>query len=115
MSNIKEWIEEWNEIFPIDAKWNGNKLRTDIKYCVNKMQKFCKDNPQYTKDIIFAATKMYVKEKEKVNWEYARQSTYFISKIGFTSLLEEYCQKIIKPEKEQSTQEVLYNPIDDFI
>lgn len=79
---VQDWIDEWVALYPKNIYWNGHPLRTPAKYCVNKMQKLCKNNPNYTKDIIFAATKLYLKEREAKNWEYTKQATYFISKIG---------------------------------
>lgn len=115
MNNPKLWITEWLELFPEDAEFNGYKLRSKEKDCINKMLKFVKDHPIYTKDIIFAATKQYIQEKKIQNWEFTKQATYFISKVGQPSLLEIYCDKIIAGVKPKETYNIEYNPIDDFI
>lgn len=113
--NINIWIEDWVNLFPEEAEFNGYKIKSKSKDCLKKMLKFVKDNPIYTKDIIFAATKQYIEEKRLVNWEYMKQSTYFISKIGQPSLLEQYCEKIINNVKPKEIYNFDYNIIDDFI
>lgn len=112
----QEWIDEWCNLYPSDVEFNGHKLKSKPKECLNKMLKFCKDNPLYTKDVIFAATQRYVEEKKAVNWEYMKQSTYFISKMGQPSLLENYCEKIVSGVKANITESIPeYNFGDDFI
>ena len=108
MDNTGNWITEWVTIYPEDAMFNDRKLRSQPEDCVKKMQKFCKDNPQYTKDIIFAATKQYIEEKERKNFEYTKQATYFISKQGEPSLLKEYCQRVLIGKVEVK-QPIVYN------
>lgn len=118
---IETWIDEWVLLYP-DIEWNGRKLRSPTKYCINKMLKMCKSNPSFTKEVIFAATNQYLAEQEAKNWEYTKQSTYFINKLGQPSVLEEYCNKILE---EQQRQPVIndgfilprldLNPINDFI
>lgn len=98
-ATINTWIEDWCALYPADAEFNGRKLRSKPKDCINKMVKFCKDNPLYTKSIIFAATQLYLNEQEAKDWAYTKQATYFISKMGQPSLLEEYCEKVKDAEK----------------
>ncbi len=113
-NNVISWIDEWVTLYPKDIEFNGRLLRSTVKDCVNKMQKFVKDNPNYTKDVIFAATKRYLAEQESRNWAYTKQSTYFISKLGEPSVLANYCEKILAGIK---PVEVIpdYNQIDDYI
>ena len=98
-----------------EAEFNGYKIKSKAKDCLNKMLKFLKDHPNYDKSIIFAATKNYVEEKRAVNWEFMKQATYFISKVGQPSLLESYCEKVLAGEKPKELNLPAYNPIDDFI
>jgi len=92
---LGELLGEWLELWPAEVVWNGNKVRTDAKYCVNKMQKFVAENPQYTKQTIFAATKLYLQEQESKGWEYTQQAHFFIEKRGFPSKLEAYCAQVL--------------------
>lgn len=116
IEKIENWIESWVLIYPEEAEFNGRQLRSKAKDCLSKMQKFVKDNPQYTKSIIFAATQMYVKEQASRNFEYTKQSNYFINKLGQPSLLEQYCDKVIKGTKPFIVEQPIeYNQINDFI
>lgn len=112
---VEQWIEEWCQLYPDNIEFNGNKLRSKAKDCVNKMIKFCKDHPNYTKDIIFASTKLYLQQQAERNYDYTKQSTYFISKIGQPSVLENYCEKIINSKQQPLTPDECYEPINDFI
>lgn len=112
---VKEFIEEWILLYPKDAEFRGNKLRSKSKDCINKMLKFCKLNPTITKDVIFAATNMYLDERERENWAYTRQATYFISKVGHSSLLEIYCDKILAKQQEAKHQNYEIQERTDFI
>lgn len=111
----QDWIEEWLELWPADKEFNGYKFKSKAKDCVNKMVKFCKDNPAYTKEVIFAATQMYLKQQEQKNWEYTKQATYFISKLGEPSVLEAFCIKIINGQKPIETTIIDFYTQNDFI
>ena len=113
---VEEFIEEWCNLYPSNVVFNGTRIKSKAKDCVKKMQLFCKSNPLYTKDIIFAATKQYLKEREAEDWTYTKRSTYFISKQGEISLLEEYCDRIIEKVPVQIKKvEEEYNDINNFI
>jgi hypothetical protein len=92
---VEEFIEQWCNIYPDNIEFNGNKLKAKPKDVLKKMQKFCKAHPNYTKDVIFAATKLYVVNQQERDWEYTKMATYFISKLGQPSVLESYCEKIL--------------------
>lgn len=93
---IRDFIQEWVDLYPVNIEFAGYNLKSPAKDCVNKMIKFCKDNPTFTKDLIFAATKHYLQEQEVKDWQYTKRATYFISKLGEPSLLESYCTRIIE-------------------
>jgi hypothetical protein len=95
MADVKEWIEEWCLIYPPKVKWNGVAIRSKPTECLKKMERFCKEHPDYTKDIIFDATKRYIDEKERENFEYTKRATYFIYKQEHGSLLESYCNDVL--------------------
>lgn len=115
MEPVQKWIEEWNNIYPEDAMFNGRKLRVKTDYCINKMQKFCKANPQYTKDVIFAATKKYIDEQALKDFQFTKQSCYFIGKQGEPSLLEQYCQKVLIGDVKSHDDFYEYDTIDLWI
>jgi hypothetical protein len=114
--SVTQWIEEWCNLYPENVEFNGYKLKSDVKYCVKKMQTFCKQHPAYTKDVIFAATKLYLTQQAAKGWEYTKQSTYFISKLGQPSLLESFCEKIAAGNTvAKIDDDYTPEPISDFI
>ena len=115
MENPKLWLDEWLELWPKEIQNGGMAIKSPAKYCVNKIIKFCKDYPQYTKDVIFAATKRYLQERKAENYTFTKRATYFINKLGEESVLEAYCQKILHNEPKQQEKNFEYNPINDFI
>lgn len=115
MENSKDWLEEWLQLWPKQVTSGGLTVQSPAKYCINKMQKFCKTYPQYTKQIIFAATSMYIKEREQEGYKFTKRATYFIDKQDQGSLLEAYCEKLLAPQPIIKQQITEYNAIDDFI
>ena len=114
MTNIETWIEDWHKIFPPDEYVaTDGYLRGKSKDCVKKMQKFCKDNPTYTKDIIFAATRMYVVSMKPRNFAYTKRPIFFIHKQTEGSMLGAYCEKVLAGEVQHETKE--YNSVNDFL
>lgn len=116
---VEDWIEDWHKLFPQrkDTQTSGY-LRGTAKECVNKMKKLCKDSKLYTKDVIFAATQMYLAEKKLVNYTYLSRPIYFINKLGRGSILAEYCERILANEKPDITKNNFkyeYNPVNEFL
>jgi hypothetical protein len=99
-----EWIEEWTELFPKDKKSNGHLIYNKPKDCVSKMQTFVKDNPNYTKELIFAATEAYLHEREEEDWAYTRTASNFIHHRVNGGLLATWCEKLINEKKEKPKQ-----------
>lgn len=85
-----EWINQWFDLWPKGVKSGGFYLKTDKNACLKKMEKFCKDHPEYTKGIIIGATKKYLDSLRIKGYEYCKLAPYFISKDGM-SMLEGYC------------------------
>jgi hypothetical protein len=114
---VLDWINDWVALWPADVKSGGESIRTAAKYCVNKMVKFCRDNPQYDKDCIFAATRHYLQQKRAADWFGVRRATYFIGKLGVGSDLEAYCEQVTSPrkEKEAFNPPIEYDPLSDYI
>lgn len=71
--NVKDWINEFREIFNRHPGKMGSKAA-----CITKMELFLKQNPDVTKEQIITAATRYVNSQS--NYEYMRQADYFISK-----------------------------------
>lgn len=78
--SVEEWIDDWRKLFPERVKSSGRPVRGDKKACLKKMIAFCKEYPEYTKEQIFDATKIYVFEKKKDDYSYMVCADYFIYK-----------------------------------
>lgn len=116
MENIENWLQSWLDLFPAEVEFAGYKIKSKAKDCLTKMQKFVKDNPLFTKDVIFAATNKYLDEQKAKDWAYTKQATYFISKQGQPSLLEAYCDKLAVYQPKSTAVPVTdYVPTSDFI
>jgi hypothetical protein len=109
------WFDDWIALWPAEVKSGGESIRTQAKYCINKMVKFCKDHPQYDKERIFAATKLYLEQKRQADWFGVRRATYFISKQGAGSDLEVYCAEVDKPAVPPPINNNEYDPLSDYI
>ena len=103
-------IKEWLELFPKGVKTGGKLLRSDAKGCLTKMKTFMK-NYKYSWDEIMKATKAYLSEREKDDYQYTRAAIYFIGKHGQGSDLADWCEKI----KEQDAEEIPYEPVNSII
>lgn len=116
MEKVNNWIEEWLALWPKEIKSGGETIQSPSKWCVNKMQKLVDNNPVYTKQLIFAATQLYLKERERDNYFSVKRATYFIDKLGQGSTLQTYCEQLLKEREPTLENEIPeYNPINDFI
>jgi hypothetical protein len=118
MEKTSEWIQEWLALWPADVESGGQSIRSKPEQCVNKMQKLCKSDAALTKEVIFAATKLYLQERAENAYAYTKRATYFIHKLTEGSLLQTYCEKILSAGRQPQPLEgetPTYNPIDDYI
>lgn len=84
---VRDWIEEWRELFPSGSNENGYPYRGDKAACLDKMEKFvAKEN--CTKSDIFKATKYIIDKAAVNNYLYLPQAHYFIMKNGVSKLRE---------------------------
>lgn len=101
--SVEDWIDGWYNLFPKGVKSGGYLVRSSRIDCINKMVKFVKKYPQYSKDIILKATADYIDYYRLNNWKYMSLAHYFISKND-VSALASACDNIL--EKIESGKEV---------
>lgn len=84
LENFKtdSWIEEWRDLWPSGVKTMGRPVRGDKQGCAKKMKAFLKENPSYTKEEIFDATKVYIFNRQLDNYNAMTCADYFIYKEG---------------------------------
>jgi hypothetical protein len=92
VKSVDSWIEDWRSLFPTGIKTAGQPVRGSKQGCNKKMKTFISTNKDVTKEQIFEATKMYVKEKAMTRYAYMTVAHYFIDKGGI-SMLESYIEQ----------------------
>jgi hypothetical protein len=113
--DVEDWIKDWITLFPIRAVGHSYPLRTGKGVCANKMRMFMKNNPLITKQQIFDATKLYLKDEDKRGWQYTQMAGNFISKSESgrgsirNSTLETYCN-MLSQEKDKPSK---YSELED--
>lgn len=100
-----DWISQWFGCWPKGVKSGGSYISSDEKGCLKKMEKFCKDHPEYSKGIIIGATKKYLDSMRVKNYEYCKLAPYFISKDG-VSVLDGYCADLLNSVGKASTTRI---------
>lgn len=88
---IESWIDEWIHLFPHGVKSGGKLLRSDRKECLKKMINLIKET-KYDRDLIFHATRKYLKERAMNDYMYTKCATYFIHKKDEGSELAAQCE-----------------------
>lgn len=97
---VESWIDEWQELFPKGLnRIAGRPYRGPRTDCLMKMKAFIL-RTNYSKDLIFKATKLFLSVALKQSHQFIPQSHYFIQKLQKGSDLEAYCQMIINGETE---------------
>lgn len=99
---VLEWINDFREIFPKGIRSGGLPVRGDKQSCLKKMRKFVKEYPEYDKDLILKATKNYVDNKAREQYNYMQTAHYFIYKQNMSTLASE-CENILENDEDQFT------------
>lgn len=92
---VEDWIDLWFNLFPRGVKSGGYLVRSDKNGCLNKMKKFVKNNPLFTRDIILKATNDYIDYMRMKNYAYMSLAHYFINKDGM-SILAGQCEALLE-------------------
>lgn len=96
--NVSSWIKEWLDLWPKGIKSGGFYVKTGLGGCEKKMLAFVKENPQFTKDIIFDATRRYLTEMEGRGYDKMKLAPYFINKDN-VSMLWGYCEQVLNSDE----------------
>lgn len=111
---IRTWIDEWCNLFPKHVKSGGKLVKSDPNECLKKMTTFIKTY-RYDRDLIFFATKEYIKERALDDYNYMRCATYFIHKLGVGSELAEWCEKCKELDLTDESKTLEITETNDFI
>ena len=99
--NYQGLAAQIRELFPNGVKSGGAYVRSSVLSLANKLKTFNNKFPGYTEEQILNATKAYVNEMSKVNYQYMKLAEYFIIKDN-ASILESYINNM----EEESTSPV---------
>lgn len=90
---LEEFVENYRNLFPSGVK-SGNRLVKGDKFgCLNKLKNFTSKYPEYSKEEILEATKVYIDLCRKRNYDKMTSADYFIEKDK-VSMLASYCEDI---------------------
>lgn len=96
---MDDFVDKYRELFPAGIKSGGRLIKGDRIGCLNKLKAFKLKYPEFTEEDVLEATKSYLKDKKKTNYDRTICADYFISKEGL-SMLASYCENY-KLEKDK--------------
>ena len=90
---VKDWIEDWVELFPRGVKSGNHYVRSHKTDCQSKMEKFIK-RYNYDQVTIMKATENYLERFRTRNWKYVMMASNFIHHRDKGSMLASECANI---------------------
>jgi len=92
-SSLEEFVENYRNLFPSGVKSGNRLVKGDKHGCLTKLKTFSIKYPEYTKEDILEATKVYIDLCRKRNYDKMTSADYFIEKDKL-SMLASYCEDI---------------------
>lgn len=81
-----DWVEEWYNLWPKNVKSGGYPLRSGLKGVKIKLEKFIKEFPEFSKELIIKSTKKYLDNAKLNNYKFTQLAHYFIYKNNMSTL-----------------------------
>jgi len=103
-----EKLTEYRLLFPTGLLPSGKPARNNINELKKKMTAFFIDNPQYDWDLVLDATTFYIEHYRKQNFNFMRNSGYFINKAGESELAAN-CEMILEGADVSTIKKSMYN------
>ena len=104
--NYQGLADQIRNLFPSGVKSGGAYVRSSVLSLAGKLKTFDKKFPGYTEEQILKATKAYVDEMSKVNYQYMKLAEYFIIKDN-SSMLETYINNMEEEQESPVQQEAV--------
>lgn len=101
-AKISEWIDEFLKLFDEANKRTSYPVTADSADCLKKMSKFVQYH-KYDKETILAATKRYMQDMSKQNYQYTQPVLAFIQHPAKGSRLAIYCKAVKDGETNSNT------------
>jgi hypothetical protein len=105
--DINEFMDIWYNIFPKGIYSGGYLVRSGKAGCTIKMVKFIKNNPEFSKELIIRATKLYVSQCASKGYTYMQLAEHFIYKNN-KSTLASLCESLMDTTTPESTPTKAY-------
>jgi hypothetical protein len=113
ISKHLQWIDEWYDLFPAGVKTGGRHyVKSSKNSCETKLLKFIREY-KYEKDVIIQATKNYLDNAAKNNYEYMSTAPHFIYKFD-NSILSGYCEEVLNKNKENYVENDVYVDVNNI-
>lgn len=93
VQDLEKLAADYLDLWPPGVKSGGMYVRSGITTIIAKLRAFFKQFPHYTDQEILAATRRYIDESRRDNYQYMKTAEYFILKNG-GSVLESYCELV---------------------
>ena len=120
--DCEEWIDEFRYLWTINNKPMKLNALGNRKICIEKMNEFCKNYPNYNKDLIINAAKKYIDDYTSQNGgdtTYLITAPYFIERKrnspfnqndseSISMKLEDYCELLLKENSDTNKNLPLY-------
>lgn len=91
--DIESIAIQYRDLWPAGIKSGGYYVKSGISTISGKLRKFLKSFPQYSPEDILNATRRYVEESRRDNYQFMKIAEHFIYK-GESSVLETYCEVV---------------------
>ena len=91
--DIESIAIQYRDLWPAGIKSGGYYVKSGISTISGKLRKFLKSFPQYSPEDVLNATRRYVGESRRDNYQFMKTAEYFIYKDE-SSVLETYCEVV---------------------
>lgn len=91
--DFNQFVTDWYELWPVGVRTAGYLVRSGKKPVEKKLNKFIKDYPEFTPEIIMEATAQYIKRCSLKGYAFMKTASYFIIKDGESTLAGE-CERV---------------------
>lgn len=91
--DLEEFVESYRALFPPGVKSGNRLVKGDRHGCLSKLKAFATKYPEFSREEILDATKVYVDLCRKRNYDKMTSADYFIEKDKISQLAS-YCEDI---------------------
>lgn len=86
VQDLEGLVEEFKNLFPSGVKSGGYYVKSDSVSISDAFKRFFKKYPKTSKEQILTATRSYIQERKKENWQFMTCANYFVMKENNSKL-----------------------------